>query len=201
MVVFDQLVLKQEPLPLDFSVRGGCTGMKRVLDHHNHHPLHNVHHHHNGGLTNRVPGGGGKMTRLSPTSPPTLHQNNINNLNNNNNNNNNNNSIINSINSINSLNSSALSSLAPPNPMLLSRLVLPARPSPGGSESPTHNDHDFSDEDEGPKDFRGESNYPPQGVSLFLQIHFVIKAIDPFSRIHILKRHARPKPNQVNNEK
>jgi hypothetical protein len=54
-----------------------------------------------------------------------------------------------------------------PNPMLLSRLVLPPRGSPGGSETPPRDHRDqeqgFSEEeeeeeedDQGPKDFRGE---------------------------------------------
>lgn len=125
MVVLGQLKTQPELVPLDFSGRD----MKRVLDAHL--PL------------QHLANGGGKMTRLSPSTSPT------------------NNNTLTTINNL--INASALN-LAPPNPMLLSRLVLPPRPSqsPGGSETPPHNDrdhepeNDFSDDDEGPKDFRGE---------------------------------------------
>jgi hypothetical protein len=149
-------------LPLDFSTSTSSFGMKRVLDHPSlhHHHSHNHHghtHHGHGNNNGRVGvGGGGKMTRLhnnnnnnnsssnhssttSPSSGTVLHLNN------------------------NSITSSSLVGVATPtavtsiNPMLLSRLVLPARPSPGGSESPPPHHHpDFSDDDDAPKDFRGK---------------------------------------------
>ncbi|XP_021963860.1 protein nubbin isoform X6 [Folsomia candida] len=133
MVVGESVVIVK-PVSVSEYRSGGGGDMKRVLELEAHHPP----------LIQHLSNGGGKMTRLSPSSIPT----------------NNNNNTLATINNL--INASALN-LAPPNPMLLSRLVLPPRPSPGGSETPPpqhdrdQEDADFSDEDdEGPKDFRAE---------------------------------------------
>lgn len=188
---------------------GGISGMKRVIDLHlNPERLLNFsHHHQNGGLVSssrdRVPGDGGKMSRLRSESPPpssrssispphqrlsshhhhhhhSHHHNHHNHRNsssssvtnnpsgagmgigtgsggnNSSSSTSNHNSSSNAANALNAINSIP-NSLIPliPNPaMLLSRLVMPvAAGSPPRSESPRHNDS--SDEDEGPKDFRG----------------------------------------------
>lgn len=138
--------------------------MKRVLELEAHHPP----------LIQHLSNGGGKMTRLSPSSIPT----------------NNNNNTLATINNL--INASALN-LAPPNPMLLSRLVLPPRPSPGGSETPPpqhdrdQEDADFSDEDdEGPKDFRGEVPSTPVLAYYCLIIVLLLAALCLYLGIIIL---------------
>lgn len=241
MVIFNRKVVDQQPL--DFSTRsesgtttdeddgGSSSGMKRVIDLHlNPDPrLLNFSHHQNGGLVSssrdRVPGDGGKMSRLRSESPPTRasispphhrlshhhhhhhhhphhnHHNHRNssssndsriaiNSNSGNNTNNSasspnnatsigNNNATNALNAINSIPNSLIPLI--PNPaMLLSRLVMPVAPgSPPGSESPRHNDS--SDEDEGPKDFRGKYKlkvFSTPFIFLLFKCKFSLKCAD-----------------------
>lgn len=89
MVIFNRKVVDQQPLDFSVHSEGGSTeedeaggsdisGMKRVIDLHlnpEHHRLLNFSHHQNGGLVSsnrdRVPGDGGKMSRLRSESPPS----------------------------------------------------------------------------------------------------------------------------------